>query len=190
MIEQLNLLVERNGLVKVLLTAHLTKTTTFGVSQELNPWTRKGNIGEHSSTTKLYPHRKLSVNWKQNDMALVAQIYVKIQERRTSTIAYTHLPLIYPVNSVICVKQEGSLQAFVVAELSGMEQCAFNSFSPLRIWVWSVNHNGKHHTKVYQDFQLRQLSGDKLLHYPVYQLVISWTSPRRERNLLPEDSGT
>ncbi|KAK1238874.1 hypothetical protein MKX08_005935 [Trichoderma sp. CBMAI-0020] len=107
------------------------------------------------------PLRRLSLAIMQDEMLLVPQTLVEIQERRCQRLTFSQLPLTYPLNSIVYTIHDGQLQAFVVSGVYGMEQQTRDMYAPLRLRVWSIDHDGKHLTKRYHEFSTSQFQGEK-----------------------------
>ncbi|KAM0517030.1 hypothetical protein ACHAPE_005142 [Trichoderma viride] len=107
------------------------------------------------------PLRRLSLAIMQDEMLLVPQKLIEIQERRCQRLTFSQLPLIYPLNSIIYTIHDGQLQAFVVSGVYGMEQQSRDMYAPLRLRVWSIDHDGKRLTKRYHEFSMSQFQGQK-----------------------------
>ena len=72
-----------------------------------------------------------------------------------------------PGNTIYSV-EKGNLQAFVLVDLAGMEPQSFETFGPLRMRAWSIDHDGRHITRRYHDLIIPQFSGQRAiesLHY-------------------------
>jgi Domain of unknown function (DUF7025) len=87
--------------------------------------------------------------------------FSEIREGRCKDILFPEIMLLYPPKTVIFTREDGQYRAFVVYEISGMVETMPGRFDPLRLRVWSVDHNGKYFTKRYQDLDIGQFSGKK-----------------------------
>lgn len=129
---------------------------------------------QSSTTTDYIPalisHRYYQGNQRQaphslesmaNNQPLISQQLVLIQEKRCQNIGFSELAMLYSVGTIIYTKESGYLQAFVVSELSGMEQWSFNAYTPLCLRVWSIDHDGKEVCKRYQTFEIPQYFGTR-----------------------------
>jgi len=115
----------------------------------------------YQSASQLCPRRVLSLDIMQNDSALVPSKLVEIQEKRCKIIKFAELPMLYPANSTIYTYEEGQLQAYVVAEIAGMDPRPFGLYGQLQIRAWSISHNGKYYTKRYHNLVVSQFPGDR-----------------------------
>lgn len=98
-------------------------------------------------------HRRLSLDGFQSAFPaqLMSQHLVDIQEGRRHDIAFVELPLLYTPGTMVYTQGNEKLAAFIVSEISGMEPRPFGSFAPLRLRVWSIDHDGQQICKTYQD---------------------------------------
>jgi hypothetical protein len=141
-------------LIKILLTAALAQETqAFAAGRSA--------LIAYQSASQLGPRRALSLDIMQNDFALVPSKLEEIQEKRCKIIKFAELPMLYPANSTIYTYEEGLLQAYVVAEIAGMEPRPFGLYGQLQIRAWSIDHNGKYYTKRYHNLVVSQFPGDK-----------------------------
>jgi hypothetical protein len=147
---------DSNMLIKVLLSRGLSLELPDSMEEQMALMTTPGL---HSKE----PLRRLSLAILQDEMLLVPQKLVEIQERRCQRLSFSQLPLIYPLNSIIYTVQDGQLQAFVVSGVYGMEQQTQDIYSPFRLRVWSIDHDGKRLTKRYHEFSMSQFQGEKLV---------------------------
>jgi hypothetical protein len=150
-----SLVSDEKSLVKILLTAsiaHNIPADTEGQAALAIPF-----------RTKSTSQRELSLSIVQNELALLPQRLVDIQERTGLTVSFAHLPMLYPLNSVIYTTDGDRLRAYIVSELSGMEHRSLNLYAPLRIRAWSVDHNGRYFTKHHDEFLVSQFPGEKAI---------------------------
>lgn len=105
--------------------------------------------------------RRLSLDGLQSAFPgqLTSQHLTDIQEGRHRAIAFTEIPLLYTPGTMVYTEDNDKLAAFVVAEMSGMEPRPFGSFAPLRIRVWSIDHDGQRICKRYQDLTINYFVG-------------------------------
>ncbi|KAF2097285.1 hypothetical protein NA57DRAFT_77539 [Rhizodiscina lignyota] len=150
-LKELNDLVnDTSSLIKILLTASLsqdTQSASVAYSSALMP---------QSSVVRYPPERKLSMASIEDDLSLVSHKLVEIQERKCKVIQFAELPMIYLVNSTIYTREDGSLRAFVISELSGMEPISPTAYRPLIIRAWAVGHNGKCFVRCFYDLKIPQ----------------------------------
>jgi hypothetical protein len=150
--KELNTLVnESNPLIKILLTASLSQDTP-------STHTNSSTLASLSYTVQRQPARKLSMAIVQDHLTLVSHKLVEIQEQRCKSIQFAQLPMLYPVNSTIYTREDGSLRAFVVSELSGMDPRPFGAYSPLVIRAWAIDHNGRDFIKRFYDLNVQQFA--------------------------------
>ena len=69
--------------------------------------------------------------------------------------------MLYLPGTTIYSIEDGDLRAYVLSEISGMEQLSFNSYSPLKMRAWSVGHNGQHVARHYRDLVIPQFTGQR-----------------------------
>lgn len=147
LMQKLNTLVkDEKRLIKILLTASLTKDqTTFSDSQ---------------AVLMLLP-RKSGLAKGQDEMALVPHKMNEIYERRCKTVSFAEIRMLYSPNTTIYTFADEEIRAFVVTEVSGGEPLSLESYSPLQIRAWSVDHNGSHLARHYHNLRLSQFSGQR-----------------------------
>lgn len=153
-IEEGNLLVEKltalvqdgKSLVKILLTASLTKDQVSS-SDDIKAVT--------------LPRQMAPFAIAQDELKLIPHKLSEIHERRCKTISFAELPLLYSSNTTIYTFEDREVRAFVVAELKGMDPLSSESYSPLEIRAWSVDHNGIHLARRYHYLRVRQFSGQR-----------------------------
>ena len=148
LVEELNKLVKENRmLVKVLLTARLAQSTTA--------------VSSGADAALIAPQRKLSLDIVQDQLPMLDYKLAEIQEGRCKSVTFAELYLLYPVRTTIYTLEDGCLRAFVVAELSGMEQQQVGRFSPLRIRAWHIDHDGQYFARQYSDFSITMFGGSR-----------------------------
>lgn len=147
---------DSNMLIKILLSRSLSLELPDSMEEQMALMTA------HNLRSR-EPLRRLSLAIMQDEMLLVPQKLVEIQERRCQRLTFSQLPLIYPLNSIIYTVHDGQLQAFVVSGVYGMEQQSRDMYAPLRLRVWSIDHDGKRLTKRYHEFSTSQFQGEKLV---------------------------
>lgn len=105
--------------------------------------------------------RRLSLDGLQSAFPgqLMSQHLMDIQEGRCRNIAFTELPLLYTPGTMVFTRDNDKLTAFIVSEMSGMETKPFGSFSPLRLRVWSIDHDRQQICKRYQDLVMNHFVG-------------------------------
>lgn len=153
-IEEGNLLVEKltalvkdeNKLVKILLTASLTKDQV--------------SSSDDLAAVRL-PRQMASLAIAQHELKLIPHKLSEIHERRCKTISFAELSLLYSSNTTIYTFEDKEVRAFVVADLKGMDPLSSESYSPLEIRAWSIDHNGIHLARRYHYFRVRQFSGQR-----------------------------
>lgn len=165
-----NLVKESYPLVKILLTASLSRAQNISSSTGSSTNVQKHtNMIVSNDLTSLFtpvirpPRRSLSLQSLDNEMALVPQTLLDIQERRRTAITFIELPMLYPVNSTIYTRDDGCLRAFVISELSGMDQSSHGSlikFDPLVLHVWGVDHDGISFVKRHRALEIKQFLGE------------------------------
>lgn len=90
---------------------------------------------------------------------LMSQHLTDIQEGRCRSVIFTEIPLLYPPGTMVYTQDNERLTAFIVSEMSGMEMRPFGSFAPLRLRVWSIDHDGQQICKRYQDLAINHFVG-------------------------------
>lgn len=105
--------------------------------------------------------RRLSLDGLQSAFPgqLMSQHLMDIQEGRFRNVAFAELPFLYTPGTMVYTQDNEKLTAFIVSEMSGMESRAFGSFSPLRLHVWSIDHDGQQICKRYQDLVINHFVG-------------------------------
>lgn len=147
LVEKLTALVkDRNKFVKILLTASLA-TDQVPSSNDLAAVT--------------LPRQIASLAIGQDESQLTPHKLSEIHERRCKTITFAELSLLYSSNTTIYTFEDKEVRAFVVAELKGMDILSSESYSPLEIRAWSVDHNGVHLARRYHYLRVRQFSGQR-----------------------------
>ena len=71
--------------------------------------------------------------------------------------------MLYVLNTTIYTIENRELWACVVVELSGMERRSFESYNPLQIRAWSIDHNGSSLRRRFYDLTVPQFSGQKAI---------------------------
>ncbi|KAH6855842.1 hypothetical protein B0I37DRAFT_365964 [Chaetomium sp. MPI-CAGE-AT-0009] len=151
----LNELVKKpRPLVKILLTASLSQETHVTLSSSSSA------LASLSSAVTRQPRRSLSTRIMENNMALVPQKLLDIQEKRCTAVKFAELLMLYPVNSTVYTREDGVLRAFIISEISGMEERAFGVYAPLILRAWAVDHHQKHFVRRYYDLKIRQFAGE------------------------------
>jgi hypothetical protein len=144
-----------HNLIKILLTASIARNDSSDADGQIAlaiPFQSKNSS-----------QRELSLSTVRNELGILPQRLVDFQERTGQSVSFGHLPMLYPLNSVIYRTDGDQLRAYIVAELSGMEHRSLNTYAPLRIRAWSVDHNGSYFTKHYDEFLISQFPGEKAI---------------------------
>lgn len=138
--------------VKIMVTMSLFQSTTTSV-EDISSLVRA-----HQPQNR---RRRLSLQGLQIDFPdqLISQHLEDIQEGRCRTIAFTEIPLLYTLGTMVYTENNDKMAAFIVSEMSGMEPRPFGSFAPLRIRVWSIDHDGQRMCKRYQDLTINHFVG-------------------------------
>lgn len=148
-VERLHALKEKR-LVKVILTLDL-------------PQPQSATMESVSSLTlyqhQVSPKRTLSFDPMQNSLPVISLQLTQIQEKRCHRVSFMQLPMLYTPGSIVYTYKEKYLQAFVILELSGMDQILPGTYGPLRIRAWSIDHNGTYMCKRQWDFQVPHFLG-------------------------------
>ncbi len=140
---------DRTRTTKIMLIASLVTDRTFPSNAEV--------------ALVIYHGRRES-DKTQEEMTFVSQKLIDIQYRRCKTISFADLGLLYLPHTTVYAVEDGGLQAFVVLEVSSeREQQPFESYSPLRLRAWSIDHNGKEIARRYHDLILLPFSGQKAI---------------------------
>jgi len=143
-------------LVKILLTSSLTSELP---SQNED----HGTLVIASRSPGTTPLRRMSLINSPAELPLLPLKIVEIHERRSRSITFAQLYMIYPQNSTIYTVTDGQIQAFAVDRLAGMEERFDGTFDPLQIRAWSIEHNGRYFTKRYHEFFISQFPGEKAI---------------------------
>jgi hypothetical protein len=157
-VKELTKLVEQqqpSPLIKVLLTASLSEAAHMTLQSSSSAF-----LASMSTALTREPRRSLSIRIIENELALIPQKLLDIQEKRCTTVRFAELLMLYPVNSTVYTYEDGALRAFVISELSGMEERAFGSYAPLVLRVWAVDHDGKHFVRRCYDLKVKQFAGE------------------------------
>lgn len=154
-LENLDSLVkDSKALVKILLAASLAHDKPRSVDAQTE-------LIALSSRHQAQPRRNSSFATTQLEFALFPQKRIDIQERRCQKVSFAQLWLLFPLWGIIYTFKDDDLEAFVVAELSGMEIQANGICNPLKIRAWSIDHNGQHFVKRYHNLSIAQFQGEK-----------------------------
>ena len=143
-------------LVKILLTSSLTSASPSQNEDQATLITASPSSGTA-------PLRRLSLVGIQAELPLVPQKLVEIHERRSRSIRFAQLYMVYPQNSTIYTVSDSQIQAFCVDRLAGMEERLDGTFDPLQIRAWSIDQNGRYFTKRYHEFFISQFPGEKAI---------------------------
>lgn len=145
------LLHDQEKLVKVLLTAGLRRAT--------NSEAPMSSATLNSQLTRRHPTRSVSIDGLQADAPLLSHDIVRIQEKRCEALRFTELPFVYTIGTTVFEYEQGQLQAFVIAEASGMEPTRMGDLRPLVLLVWSVDHDGSYFTKSHREIRISHFKG-------------------------------
>jgi hypothetical protein len=164
-LQNLDALVKDRGmLIKILLTSSLRpELSASSLTPELSFSSLRPELlaSTEDQSPGPAPRRRLSLAIIQNELPLVPQKLIEIQERRCRSLSFLQLCMIYPENSVIYTFNDGQLQAFIVDQLSGMEERSSDTYNALQVRAWSVDHNGRYFTKRYHDFLISQFPAER-----------------------------
>lgn len=150
LVEKLSALVEnKKKLVKILLTASLAKDQVSS---------------SHDLAASMLPRQMASLAVVQDESTLVPHRLSEIHERRCKTISFAELSMLYSPNTTIYAFEDEEVRAYVVTEVTGMDQLSSESYSPLLIRAWSIDHNGIHLARRYDYLTVRQFSGQKVIN--------------------------
>lgn len=148
-VERLHALKEKR-LVKVILTLNL-------------PQPQSATMESVSSLTlyqhQVSPERTLSFDPMRSSLPVISLQLTQIQEKRSLRVSFMQLPMLYTPGSIVYTYMEKCLQAFVVLDLSGMDETLPGTYGPLRIRAWSIDHNGTYMCKRHWDFQVPYFLG-------------------------------
>ena len=168
-IQKLDALIQENRrLTKILLTATLARDQT------------SSSEGRAALTA---PRRRESLDIVQDELALVPHKLIEIQQRRCEAVSFAEITMLYTPNTTVYTLEDQELRAFLVVELSGMEPRASESYSPLRIRAWSVDHDGQNIARRFHDLTIPQFSGRraiKSLRYVPAGYVLDENKRRKE----------
>ncbi|KAL8371492.1 hypothetical protein RB595_001334 [Gaeumannomyces hyphopodioides] len=157
LLEWLDALIKDNAmLIKILVTASLSRELPASIEDQMA-------LVMQSPLPPGASGRRLSVDIMRDERLLIPQKLLEIQEGRCQRIAFAHLPLLYPPNSIIYAFNNGQLQAYIVLTPSGMEGQSHETYAPFHIRLWSIEHSGKCLGKRYHDFSISQFQGDKAI---------------------------
>lgn len=149
LVEKLTALVkDKEKVVKILLTASLTKDQVSS-SDDL--------------AASMLSQKLASLSMIQDELTLVPHKLSEIYERCCKTISFAEIPMLYSPNTTIYTFKDKELQALVVAEGKGMDPLSLESYSPLEIRAWSIDHNGNHLARRYHHLRIRQFSGKRAI---------------------------
>ena len=153
-VQQLHTLVQDSTkLVKILLLASLAR-------DQVSP--------SEGRSALMLTQRKESMSILQNELALVPHKLINIQQKRCKSITFAEITMLYIPDSTIYTVEDGELRAFVIVELSGMEPRSFESYNPLQMRAWYIDHDGQSVVRRYRDLSVPQFSGQKEIRYLRY----------------------
>ena len=136
---------EKN-LIKILLVASLARD--------------QASSSQGRSALMLMQHRE-PLGIHQDELALVPHKLIEMQHKTCRSVRFDELNMLYVPNTTVYTFEDDELRAFVIAELSGMELRHFESYNPLQMRVWSIDHDGRNVVRRYHDLTVRQFSGQK-----------------------------
>ena len=146
-IEHLEALVQDpTKLIKVLLVARLARD-------------QASSSQGRSALMVTQPRAPMSIH--QDELALVPHKMIEMQHKTCNSVRFAELHMLYVPNTTVYTFEDGELRAFVVVELSGMELRTLESYTPLQIRVWSIDHDGRNVARRYHDLTVRPFSGQK-----------------------------
>lgn len=97
------------------------------------------------------------MNWRW----LVPHKLIEIQQKRCKSITFAEITMLYVPNTTVYTTEDDELRAFIIVELSGMEPRSFESYNPLRMRAWTIDHDGQNVARRYYDLTVSQFSGQK-----------------------------
>ncbi|KAH8778405.1 hypothetical protein F5883DRAFT_214285 [Diaporthe sp. PMI_573] len=153
MVERFRVLTTDNhNIIKIMVAMGFFQSTTIS-AQNISSLVRARDPGSG--------RRRLSLDGLQSAFAgsFLSQQVANIQEGRCRNISFIEMPLLYAPGTMVFTQDNGGLTTFIVSELSGMEPRPFGSFSPLRLRVWSIDHDGRQICKRYQDLAINFFAG-------------------------------
>lgn len=112
--------------------------------------------------------RRVSTNILQDEVALVPHRLIEIQQKRCKSITFAEITMLYVPNTTVYTIEDDELRAFIILELSGMEPRSFESYNPLHMRAWSIDHDGQNVVRRYHDLTVPQFSGRKEIKYLQY----------------------
>ena len=112
--------------------------------------------------------RRVSTNILQDEVALVPHRLIEIQQKRCKGITFAEITMLYAPNTTVYTTENDELRAFIIVELSGMEPRSFESYNPLHMRAWSIDHDGQNVVRRYHDLTMPQFSGRKEIKYLQY----------------------
>ena len=107
--------------------------------------------------------RKESMDILQDELPLVTHKLMEIQQKTCKSVSFAEITMLYVPNTTVYTFEDDELRAFVVVELSGMELRAFESYNPLQMRVWFIDHDGRNVVRRYHGLTVRQFSGQKAI---------------------------
>jgi hypothetical protein len=97
----------------------------------------------------------------KDELALAPHKMNEIYERRCKTVSFAEIQMLYGLNTTIYTFADEEIRAFVVTEVSGGEPLSLESYSPLQIRAWSIDHNGSYLARRYHNLRISQFSGQR-----------------------------
>ena len=105
--------------------------------------------------------RRESMGIFQDEPPLVTHKLIEIQQKTCKSVRFDEITMLYVPNTTVYTFEDDELRAFVVVELSGMELRTLESYNPLQMRVWSIDHDGRNVVRRYHNLTLRQFGGRK-----------------------------
>lgn len=146
-LHQLHALVQDSTkLIKILLIASLARD--------------QASSSQGRSALMLTQHRE-PMDILQDELPLVTHKLIEIQQKTCKSIRFAEITMLYVPSTTVYTFEDDELRAFVIVELSGMELRNFESYNPLQMRVWSIDHDGQNVVRRYHDLTVRQFSGQR-----------------------------
>ena len=105
--------------------------------------------------------RRESMDILQDELPLVTHKLIEIQQKTCKSVRFAEITMLYVPNTTVYTFEDDELRAFVIVELSGMELRAFESYDPLEMRVWFIDHDGQNVVRRDHFLTVRQFSGQK-----------------------------
>lgn len=144
----------------------LTETRLIKVILTLEIPQPQGSSVENISSLAVYRHqtgqkRTLSFDSMQSSLPVLSLQLTEIQEKRCRKVSFLQLPMVYTPGSIVYTREGKYFRAFVILELSGMDQTPSGTHDPLRVQAWSIDHNGTYICKRHHVFQVSFFLGQQ-----------------------------